>query len=92
MLARTLTNNFTANKHEFEMTENEAGEISFEKTSVTSSSSSPSTSRPRVVNAFLIVLLSIQNRILSSTPNHDSLLKWICPHFRDKFFFVPGIL
>ena len=89
MLARTLTNNFTANKHEFEMTENEEGEISFEKTSVTSPSS---TSRPRVVNAFLFVLLSIQNRILSSTPNHDSLLKWICPHFRDKFFFVPGIL
>ena len=87
MLAQTLTNNFTANKHEFEMTENEEGEISFEKTSVTSLSPS----RPRFVTAFLIVALSIQNSILSSS-HHDSLLKWIRPHFRDKFLFVPGIL
>jgi hypothetical protein len=90
MLARTLTNNFTTNKHEFEMTENEEGEISFEKTCVTSSP--PSHSRPRFFAAFFSTFLSIQNRILSSSPHHDSLLEWIRPHFRDKFFFVPGIL
>lgn len=90
MLARTLTNNFSANKHEFEMTENEEGEISFEKTSVTSSPSTPS--RPRFFSAFSSTFLSIQNRIFSSSPHHDSLLQWIRPHFRDKFLFVPGVL
>jgi len=84
LLARTLSKNLSYNRHEFEMTENENGQINFED-------NSPSSRPQRIRNRFPTFDF-VPKRIcchlesISPCPNDSRTLQLIFKYFR-----VPGI-
>ena len=92
MLAPTQTKSYSSNRHEFEITQNESGQITFEKneTKTPNLNSTFDRKRRNFLPNFLIELRILIRRQLNHriSQHHDSLP----PQLIIKFIVVPGIL